>query len=115
MVRSFTAFSEHFLISPQDSTTFPASAMATTKIALSMPTKPLEQEVMKIYLKNGSYKSLLINSETKAGDVCEMMAQKIGMEKYVTDFDLMDVQKDKSKFLLFTNFVHQLTCQSTTS
>jgi uncharacterized protein YutE (UPF0331/DUF86 family) len=78
---------------------------APSKIMVSLPSKPLEQEVMKIYLKNGSYKSLLITSETKAGDVCEMMAAKIGMEKYVTDFDLMDIQKDKSKL----NF--QLLCK----
>ena len=90
-----------FYLSSVNDTTFAPQPMATTKIISGLPTKPLEQEVMKIYLKNGSYKSLLINSETKAGDVCDMMAQKIGMEKYVTDFDLMDIQKDKSN-ILFT-------------
>ena len=53
----------------------------------------LEQEILKIYLKNGSYKSLLLNSEMRALDVCAMMAEKIGMERYDTEFDLMDIQK----------------------
>ena len=55
---------------------------------------PLEQEVMKIYLKNNSYKSLLVTSETKAGDVCAMMANKLNMEEHVNSFDLVDVQRE---------------------
>ena len=36
-----------------------------------------KQEVMKIYLKNGAYKSMVITSATKAGDVCQMIAEKL--------------------------------------
>merc|ERR1712137_780856 len=58
--------------------------------------KPAEQEVMKIYLKNKAYKSLLITSETHAGDVCTMMADKLAMSEHHTSFDLVDVQKTLS-------------------
>jgi len=58
-----------------------------------------EQEVMKIYLKNGAYKSLLIKSSTKVGDVCAMMAGKLNLEEHSNSFDLLDVQRDKSRRL----------------
>jgi len=61
--------------------------------------KPAEQEVMKIYLKNKAYKSLLITSETHAGDVCTMMADKLAMSEHHTSFDLVDVQKDVERRL----------------
>merc|ERR1712100_468767 len=60
---------------------------------------PLEQEVMKIFLKNKSYKSLLITSETCAGDVCTMMAEKLNMSAHVNSFDLVDVQRDQERRL----------------
>eukprot|EP01104_Vermistella_antarctica_P010786 TRINITY_DN2912_c0_g1_i1.p1 TRINITY_DN2912_c0_g1~~TRINITY_DN2912_c0_g1_i1.p1 ORF type:complete len:634 (-),score=157.98 TRINITY_DN2912_c0_g1_i1:79-1980(-) len=55
--------------------------------------KNVKQEVMKVYLKNAAYKSLVITSETKAGDVCNMIAEKLGMEEYAYTLDLIDSQK----------------------
>ena len=52
---------------------------------------------MKIFTKNKGYKSLLITSETLAGDVCRMMADKLGMAEHVGSFDLVDVQKDQGE------------------
>jgi len=61
--------------------------------------QPLEQEVMKVYLKNKSYKSLLITSETMAGDVCRMMADKLNLSEHYNSFDLVDVQRDQERRL----------------
>ena len=71
----------------------PPAAMPPAQAA-----QPLEQEVMKIYLKNKSYKSLLITSEMQAGAVCQMMADKLNMSAHSNSFDLVDVQRDQGKF-----------------
>jgi len=60
---------------------------------------PVQQEVMKIYLKNNAYKSLLVTSDMKAGDVCQLMAEKLGMEQYGYVFDLIDHQKGQERRL----------------
>ena len=65
-------------------------------VSSSRPAVAEEQEVMKIYLKNGAYKSLLIKTSTKVGDVCAMMAGKLNLEEHSNSFDLLDVQRDKS-------------------
>lgn len=60
---------------------------------------PLEQEVMKIFLKNKSYKSMLITSETLAGQVCQMMAEKLNLSAHSNSFDLIDVQRDQGIYI----------------
>lgn len=70
-----------------------------------------EQEVMKVYLKNGAYKSLLIKASTKVGDVCAMMAAKLNLEEHSNSFDLLDVQRDKSRRLDPTANVMKLKSQ----
>lgn len=62
---------------------------------------PLEQEVMKIFLKNKAYKSMLITSETLAGQVCQMMAEKLNLSAHSNSFDLIDVQRDQGLFFFF--------------
>merc|ERR1712137_801016 len=85
----------------------PAPEMNSGPPPSSMPSnaapranaQPLEQEVMKVYLKNKSYKSLLITSETMAGDVCRMMADKLNLSEHYNSFDLVDVQRDQERRL----------------
>merc|ERR1712137_994458 len=76
-----------------------ASGPAAPKAAPQAAAQPLEQEVMKIYLKNKSYKSLLITSETQAGHVCQMVADKLNLSAHSNSFDLVDVQRDQERRL----------------
>ena len=52
---------------------------------------------MKVFLRNQAYKSLVITSVTKAGDVCSMMAEKLGLEKYAHEFDVVECVKGNEK------------------
>mmetsp|Transcript_8681 Transcript_8681/g.13186 ORF Transcript_8681/g.13186 Transcript_8681/m.13186 type:complete len:446 (+) Transcript_8681:38-1375(+) len=71
----------------------------TPAARVSAASEPVRQEVMKIYLKNNAYKSLLISSDQKAGDVCAMLAEKIGLEKFANSFDLLDCVKQTERRL----------------
>jgi Ankyrin repeats (3 copies)/Ras association (RalGDS/AF-6) domain len=57
------------------------------------------QEVLKIYLKNNAYKSVVVTGVHKAGDVCTMMAEKIGMEQFANALDLVDCIKGEERRL----------------
>lgn len=65
--------------------------------AFALTPEPITQEVMKIYLKNKAYKSILLTSETKAGDVCSMMAEKIGMAEFSNSLELIDCVKSTER------------------
>jgi hypothetical protein len=54
---------------------------------------PVETKVMKIYLKNNAYKTLMISSVMKAGDVCAMIAEKLGMAEFANSLELIDCIK----------------------
>mmetsp|Transcript_49822 Transcript_49822/g.125253 ORF Transcript_49822/g.125253 Transcript_49822/m.125253 type:complete len:546 (+) Transcript_49822:188-1825(+) len=66
---------------------------------VSRATVPQEmrQEVAKVFLRNQAYKSLVITSQSKAGDVCAMMAEKLGLQKYAYAFDLIDSVKGNER------------------
>ena len=57
----------------------------------------ITQEVMRVFLRNQAYKSLVITSVTKAGDVCMMMAEKLGLERFACEFDVIECVKGNEK------------------
>tara|TARA_R110002050_G_scaffold242431_1_gene378807 strand:+ start:283 stop:756 length:474 start_codon:yes stop_codon:yes gene_type:complete len=64
-------------------------AMVAGRKEVAVETE-MQQEVLKVFLRNQAYKSLVITNLTKGGDVCTMMAEKVGLEKYACDFDLIE-------------------------
>ena len=61
------------------------------------PTGPLETKVMKLYLKNNAYKTLMLNSGMKAGDVCALVAEKLGMAEFANSLELIDCIKTNER------------------
>jgi len=58
-------------------------------------TDPILQEVMKIYLKNGSYKSIVVNNNTTAKDLIDSVCEKLNMQKFATHMEVTEHQKSK--------------------
>jgi len=54
---------------------------------------PITQEVWKVFLKNGSYKSIVVNSNTTAKDLADLMAEKLNMVKYAQNLEVIEHQK----------------------
>jgi hypothetical protein len=52
------------------------------------------QEVMKIYLRNDSYKTILVAPSDTARTLCASMAKKLGIEELTGHFDLISLTKD---------------------
>ena len=58
-----------------------------------------QSEVMKIHLRNDSYKTLLVAPSDSARDVCAKMAKKLGIEELTGHLDIMSVTKDDERRL----------------
>jgi len=46
-------------------------------------------------LKNGSYKSIVVNSNTTAKDLADLMADKLNMTKQAQNLEVVEHQKEK--------------------
>lgn len=57
----------------------------------------VESRVMKIYLKNNAYKTVMITSAMKAGDVCSLISEKLGMGEFANSLELMDCVKTNER------------------
>jgi len=55
------------------------------------------QEMMKIYLRNDSFKTIIIMPTDTARDVCSKMAQKLGIEDLTGNLDLISMTKDEER------------------
>jgi hypothetical protein len=51
--------------------------------------------MMKIYLRNDSFKTIIIMPTDTARDVCSKMAQKLGIEDLTGNLDLISMTKDE--------------------
>jgi len=60
---------------------------------------PVVQEVLKIYLKNGSYKAIVVSSDHNAKDLADSMADKLNMSKFANYFDVIEIQRGQEKRL----------------
>jgi len=77
------------------------------KVALTpAPTAPKQdnittpqEEVLKIYLKNNSYKSIKVTRDDSATDLARKMAAKLNMSENDKYFEVIEVVKDIQKFL----------------
>jgi len=61
-------------------------------------TVPAE-EVLKIYLKNNSYKSIRVSREDSANDLAKKMAAKLNMIENDKYFDVIEVIKEEQRYL----------------
>jgi len=55
--------------------------------------QPIVQEVWKVFVKNGAYKSIVVNSNTTAKDLAELMAEKLNMTKFAQNLEVIEHQK----------------------
>jgi hypothetical protein len=59
-----------------------------------------EQEVMKIFLKNEAYKSLVVTSDTTAKQICDQMAEKLNLGKdFGKNFDVTERVKRGEQYM----------------
>jgi hypothetical protein len=58
-----------------------------------------QEEVLKIYVKNNSYKSIRVNREDSALDLARKMAAKLNMIENDKYFDVIEVIKEEQKYL----------------
>ena len=58
------------------------------------------QEMMKIYLRNDSFKTFMVASSDTARDVCAKMAQKLGIEDLAGNLDLISMTKEEGACVL---------------
>jgi len=57
--------------------------------------EPIVQEVMKIYLKNGSYKSIVVNNTTTAKDLIDLVCEKLSLQNLANHMEVIEHQKVK--------------------
>jgi len=57
------------------------------------------EEVLKVYLKNNSYKSIRVTREDSAADLAAKMAAKLNMVENDKFFDVIEVIKEENKYL----------------
>eukprot|EP01114_Cavostelium_apophysatum_P019333 TRINITY_DN6200_c0_g1_i1.p1 TRINITY_DN6200_c0_g1~~TRINITY_DN6200_c0_g1_i1.p1 ORF type:complete len:303 (+),score=45.08 TRINITY_DN6200_c0_g1_i1:132-911(+) len=60
----------------------------------------IREDNLKIFLSGGSsgaYKTVKINSNTLAGPILSMMAEKLGMPQFVSWLDLMEIKKESQR------------------
>lgn len=55
--------------------------------------EPTATKVLRVYLKNNAYKTVVINNLTKAGDLCVIMAEKLGMAQFAMSLETVDCIK----------------------
>lgn len=71
----------------------------------TLPVKPepvsvVEREVMKIFLKNEAYKSLVVTSDTTAKQICDQMAEKLNLGKdFGKNFDVTERVKRGEQYM----------------
>eukprot|EP01133_Synstelium_polycarpum_P010559 gene10559-12284_t len=58
-----------------------------------------QSEVLKMYYRNDSYKSVKISSTETARDVCKRMSEKFNMSAYDKCFDVIEVVKNEVRYL----------------
>jgi hypothetical protein len=58
-----------------------------------------QQEVMKVYLRNDSYKTIVVTPSDTARDLCQKMAQKLAIEELTGHLDLISLTKDDERRL----------------
>jgi len=57
----------------------PVASSASKNVGSAPSPSSSNREVMKIYLKNDAYKSLIVTNKTSASDICDMMAEKLNL------------------------------------
>mmetsp|Transcript_14843 Transcript_14843/g.20722 ORF Transcript_14843/g.20722 Transcript_14843/m.20722 type:complete len:269 (-) Transcript_14843:70-876(-) len=63
-------------------------------------TPPAREEVMKVYLSNDSYKSVMIKGQMNTTELAAIMAEKLNMDKsYGNHLDIYEIQKDTMRKL----------------
>lgn len=83
----------------------PSGTSAPTISAVPIESMPMATgetgapEVMRVFLKNRAYKSVMIKPDSCAGDVCAMMAEKIGMAEFANALELVDCVKTTERRL----------------
>ncbi|KYQ89073.1 ankyrin repeat-containing protein [Tieghemostelium lacteum] len=65
----------------------------------------LKTEVIKVYFRNDSYKSIKITSADTARDLTKKMCEKFNMPTFDKCFDLVEVVKGEMKFLAPTDYI----------
>jgi len=74
---------------------------------LNTMSKSLTSEVLKIYFRNDSYKSVKINYNDTARDVCKLMCEKFNMSSYDKCFDVVEVIKGQVRYCAATECILQ--------
>jgi len=78
----------------------PAEKRPETLPTKAEPTSVVEREVMKIFLKNDAYKSLIVTSETTGKDICEQMAEKLNLGRdFAKYFDVTERVKRGDQYM----------------
>ncbi|KAF2068662.1 hypothetical protein CYY_010013 [Polysphondylium violaceum] len=70
-------------------------------------SKSMTSEVLKIYFRNDSYKSVKINYNDTARDVCKLMCEKFNMASYDKCFDVIEVIKGQVRYCAPTEAILQ--------
>lgn len=76
-------------------------ALSPTPVAEKKPdaTSTPAEEVLKVYLKNNSYKSIKVTRDDSAADLAAKMAAKLNMTDSEKSFDVIEVIKEEHKYL----------------
>lgn len=80
----------------------PPSGSISALPPLGNPERPAgagSSKVMRVYLKNNAYKALMVTDSMKAGDVCALMAEKMGMPEFAPSLELIDCIKTNERRL----------------
>lgn len=56
-------------------------------------------QVLKIYLKNGSYLTLLVEQDYTAKDLADAIADKLNMSKFSAYLDVLEIQRGQERVL----------------
>ncbi|KAN0014795.1 hypothetical protein ACTFIU_001113 [Dictyostelium citrinum] len=64
-------------------------------------------EVLKVFFRNESYKSIKVSNTDTARDLCKRMVEKFNMPSYDKCFDIVETIKGKSRFLQPTDLLLQ--------
>ncbi|KAN0000740.1 hypothetical protein ACTFIZ_001176 [Dictyostelium cf. discoideum] len=64
-------------------------------------------EVLKVFFRNESYKSIKVSNTDTARELCKRMVEKFNMPSYDKCFDIVETIKGKSRFLQSTDLLLQ--------
>lgn len=70
--------------------------------------------MMKIYLRNDSFKTIIVTPTDTARDICAKMAQKLGIEDLTGHLDLISMTKEEGYYFVsvFRFFVFRFEMQN---